>query len=164
MPRCLVFLNLLMALAGTSETNDWSSIKIDVTTQAELIAAFGSPDEVIATFPWSEWSAIWKKRPLTSYYVLRYRKQYSSSRLLVGPGGEADDVEVTIRKGNVGSVRWHYGGPSARAAVGTLRADPAMNFGPVEGLSHGGKAVTGGSLWVEVGPGDSTVEVLLQLK
>jgi hypothetical protein len=162
--RVAVILLAGFAVCGIAEAADWTTIKPGVTTEAEILAAFGAPDEVAATFPWSEWSARWKKRPLTRDYLLRYRVQYSKSVLLVGPGGKADDVEVELWDRKVGAVRWHYGGPSAHAAAAALRADPQMSFGAQESISHAGKGVTGGVLWVEVGPGDSRVEVLLQLK
>jgi len=85
-----------LGLCCASETADWTTVRPGITTDAELVAAFGSPDEVVATFPWTEWSARWKKRPLTSRHLLRYGAQSSGSPLLVGPGGKADDVEVAI--------------------------------------------------------------------
>jgi len=72
-----------LGLCCASETADWTTVRPGITTDAELVAAFGSPDEVVATFPWTEWSARWKKRPLTSRHLLRYGAQSSGSPLLV---------------------------------------------------------------------------------
>jgi hypothetical protein len=161
---CLGALVTALFVGGVADAADWARIKPGVTTEAELVAAFGAPTEVVATFPWAEWSARWKKRPVTPQYVLRYRVGDSNSALLVGPGGKADDVEVDVWDRKVGGVRWHYGGPSARTAASLLRADPQMKFGAPEAMSHAGRSVEGGILWAEVGPNDSTVEVLLALK
>jgi hypothetical protein len=143
---------------------DWKSIRPDATSEAELIDAFGPPDEVVSTFPWAEWSAKWKKRPKSSHYILRYTVQSSKSELLVGPAGAADDAEVHIYDGVVGVVKWHYGGPSARAAAAMLRADPEVRSGPVESMSRGARETEGGWITSTVGPGDAQVEVVLALK
>ena len=164
--RSLVAVAVVSAVAVSAKTEaaDWTSIRVGVTTEAEVIAAFGPPDEVVATFPWSEWSARWKIRPHTRDYLLRYRVQSSKSAVLVGPGGKADDVEIEMWDRKVGAVRWHYGGPSANAAAATLRADLEMSFSAANSVTKAVKAVSGGSLYVEVGSGDTTVQVLLQLK
>jgi len=160
-----VFTVLVALLACAAlQAGDWTTIRPAVTTEAELLAAFGSPDEVVATFPWAEWSARWKKRPVAAGYVLSYQVQGSKSPLLVGPAGQADHVEVNVWQGKVGAVRWQYGGPTARAAAEVLRGDPQVRFDTADTLAHGGKPVTGGLLSVEIGPRDARVEVLLQLK
>jgi hypothetical protein len=155
---------MIATTGGVEQSSSWTSIKPSVTTQAELIAAFGPPDQVVATFPWSEWSATWKKRPLSDWYVLKYQRPDSRSGLLHGPAGPADSVEVTIGGKKVIVVEWIYGGPSARAAAAVLRTDPQMDPVPREPGSYAAKDVPGGWVSAELGPGDSRVRVTLELK
>jgi len=162
--RILVALIIASVLSSGVHAADWRSIKPAVTTEAELIAAFGPPDEVLSTFPWAEWSATWKKRPAVSHYTLRYTVQGSKSELLVGPGGPADDAEVHVAAGRVQAVEWHYGGPSARAAGQQLRADPTMTFGPTGSVSQASSLAPDGVIFAELGPNDTRVEVRLELK
>jgi hypothetical protein len=85
-----------MALVSTSTlAADWQTIRPQVTTERELISIFGAPDEVVSTYPWTEWSANWKKRPKASHYTLEYGNA-SESILRVGPAGRADSVEVMV--------------------------------------------------------------------
>jgi hypothetical protein len=162
--RVAVTVVSVLGLGCASEAGDWSGVKPGITTEPELLATFGSPDEVVATFPWVEWSARWKKRPLSTQYLFRYRVQYSSSDLLVGPGGKADDVEVEIADRKVLAVRWHYGGPPARAAAASLRGDPEIHFQEADSVSRGSKPLPAGLLVVDIGPRNSTLQVVLQLK
>jgi hypothetical protein len=128
---------------------DWRVIKPAVTTQDELIATFGPPDEVVATFPWSEWSAKWKKRPISTNYTLRYLV-VSRSALLPGPAGSADAVEVIVADKRVIAVRWIYHGPTARVAMDTIRKDPEMDLAPRESdFPSASKPVPNGWLVVE---------------
>jgi hypothetical protein len=135
-----------------------------MTTEAELVAHFGTPDEVITTFPWSEWSAKWKKRPIVSGLTWRYTIQESKSPLLEGPGGPADSVEVDMHDSKVVSVRWRYGGASAKAAAEMLRANSSLKMGPTAATSRAFGGSVGQALVVEFGPNDSQVEVRLDLK
>jgi hypothetical protein len=164
--RLLLIVTVVAVAAphGVARSADWTSIKPQTTTEAELRAAFGPPDEVIATFAWSEWSAVWKKRPVTNRYVLRYTAQLSRSALLTGFAGKADAVNVTISDKKVLSVEWTYGGPSARVAAGVVRADTQMNHDRVESGSQSSKQLTSGWLTVDLGPNDSKVRVVLEMK
>ena len=162
--RTVVALMLASILVPEVRAADWRSIKPQTTSETEVVAAFGSPDEVLSTFPWAEWSATWKKRPAASRYTLRYTAQGSKSELLVGPGGPADDAEVHVAAGRVLAVVWHYGGPSARAAGQQLRADSTMTFGPSGSVSQASSAVPGGVIFAELGVNDTSVEVRLELK
>jgi hypothetical protein len=153
-----------LVASGASRAADWKSIKPARTGEAEVIAQFGAPDEIVATFPWSEWSARWKTRPRTSQYVIRYRSDPAKSDLLRGPGGAADAAEVYLSKGTVVSVTWHYSGPSARAAAATLRADTEIQFSPPESPSYGSKALPDGRLFIEFGSEESSVRVVYDLK
>ncbi len=160
-----VAFGVLLAFGGLAGAADWTKIKVVEMTEAEFLSSFGPPDEVIVTFPWSEWSAQWKKRPVKSHYKLRYTRPQSKSSVLSGPGGNADSVEVEVSSGRVRAVWWHYGGMPARNAAASFRADPALTFGPREAASSAVKAVPGGTLFVDLeGPHDSTVRVLLSLK
>lgn len=158
--RVLALVAMLLALAPSAHGADWRSIKPTQTSEAELIGAFGAPDDVTATFPWSEWSAKWKKRPNSSGYVFRYSAWNSQSSLLVGPGGPADDVAVDIHSRQVFAVAWHYHGPSAVAAAARLRADLARN----PDLLADVRTSAAGVVWVKFAPDDSDVEVRLELK
>jgi hypothetical protein len=163
--RLLLIVTLVAVVAphGVARSVDWTGIKPQTTTEAELIAAFGPPDEVIATFAWSEWSAVWKKRPVTNRYVLRYTAQVSRSALLTGPAGKADAVDVTISNKKVMSVEWTHGGLSARAAAGVVRADTQMNHSGAGSVSQSAKSVPSGWLTVDLGPNDSTDRVQLAM-
>ena len=47
----------------------------------------------------------------------------------------------------------------------TVFYDPlSATFDGAESVSHAGKTVPAGTLWVEIGPNDSTVQVLFDLK
>jgi hypothetical protein len=162
--RSIASVVTVLVFAGIADGADWTTLRPQVTTETELIAAFGPPAEVTATFPWTEWNARWKKRPRTSEYVLRYRVQDSASALLIGPAGKADEVEVAVWERRVSAVRWRYGGPSARTAASALRADPRMTFGSPESTSHAGRSVDGGFLLAEIGRNDTQVEIQLSLK
>ena len=157
-------LMFLLLSPAPAPARDWSDLRPAVTTEKELLSWFGPPTEVVATFPWGEWSARWKKRPLTASYRLRYEVGSSSSRLLVGPGGKAEEVEVTVHDGRVGSIWWRYGGPSARSAAASLRETPEFNFRAQNPGSVGARSVEGGWITVDIGENDSVVEVRLQLK
>ena len=153
---------LTLVLAPEQKATDWDVIQPGITTLTELTTKFGSPDEVLAAFPWSEWSATWKKRPVSRNYIFRYTS--AASPLLKGPAGLADSVEVSIADRKVISIEWRYGGPSARKAAATVRADGQMNQGPNESVSKAAKDVPGGWLLVEMGQNDSTVRVVLEMK
>lgn len=160
-----VALAVVLTLGSVGGAADWTRIKIAEMTEAEFLISFGPPDEVVVTFPWSEWSAQWKKRPVKAHYKLRYTQPSSKSSVLTGPGGKADSVEVEISGGRVRAVWWHYGGMPAREAAAAFRADPELTFGPREAASRAAKRVAGGALFVDLeGPYDSTVSVLLSLK
>ena len=163
-PMRTLFAFVVVALASTlAVAADWHMIQPHVTTESELLSVFGPPDEVVSTYPWSEWSAKWKKRPNASHYTLMYRGA-SGSALLVGPAGKADSVEVAISNSKVIGLTWHHGGPSAKAAAASLRADPEMAFGPNKTVFTAGKGSPGQSIYVEFGPDDSEVAVHLSLK
>jgi rhodanese-related sulfurtransferase len=131
MNRILILFALCVAQTSFSEEHeDWRSIRPQVTTEAELVARFGAPAEVVTTFPWSEWTAKWKKRPIVSRFTLRYTIQESKSPLLDGPAGPADSVEVAMHDSKVVSVMWRYGGSSAKAAAQLLRANSNLKMGP----------------------------------
>jgi hypothetical protein len=167
MAKCLHIAVVSLAasiLSLRSSAADWKSIKPALTSEKEVIAQFGVPDEVVATFPWSEWSARWKIRPLSSHHTLRYRSDVASSDLLVGPGGKADSAEVFIGNDVVQTVTWSYGGPSARAASEMLRADTEMHFSPSDSPSYGSKAVPNGRVFVEFDPSGSSLRVVYDLK
>jgi hypothetical protein len=155
---------IALSVCGASSAADWTSIKPAHTTEKQLIAEFGAPDEIVATFPWSEWSARWKIRPRTSNYALRYRSDPAKSELLIGPGGKADSVEVDISESTVLSVTWQYGGPSARRAAEVLRSDPEMHFSSPESPSYGSKLGPNGRVFAELGADNSTVRVVYDLK
>jgi hypothetical protein len=143
---------------------DWTVIKPTVTTQDELIATFGPPDEVLATFPWTEWNAKWKKRPISRTYTLRYLV-VSRSSLLPGPAGSAEAVEVIVGDKRVIAVRWIYHGPTARAAMDAIRNDPEMDFAPRESdFPSASKPLPNGWLVVERLRDGGTVHVTLDLK
>ena len=163
-------LHIVMALAigpilqPARVRTDWTVIKPAVTTQDELIAAFGRPDEVFATYPWSEWSAKWKKRPVSTNYTLRYLA-VSRSSLLPGPAGSADAVEVIVADKRVIAVRWIYHGPTARAAMDAIRNDPEMVLALRESeFPSASKPVPNGWLVVERLRDGGTVHVTLELK
>lgn len=162
--HAVTVLVLLSLSASPAPARDWSDVRPAVTTENELLNWFGPPTEVVATFPWGEWSAKWKKRPRTDFYRLRYEVGSSSSPLLVGPGGKAEEVEVTVRNGRVGSIWWRYGGPSARSAAASLRGTPEFNFRAQHPGAMGARSVDGGWITVDIGENDSVVEVRLQLK
>ena len=161
---CLIGIAGLFVILGPAAGADWNEIRPQVTGEPEILSKFGSPDEIVVTFPWQEWSAKWKKRPRASYYTFRYQHE-SPSSLLTGPGGQADSAEVEIGDGKVMIVRWLYGGPSARAAAARIRADTTMKPSGSEGtVQYLAKEVTGGWVSVEIGPRDAEVKVTLQLK
>jgi hypothetical protein len=157
---------LIVALlaASSAGAHDWNDLRPAVTTEREIVSWFGEPTAVIATFPWAQWNAKWKRRPETASYRLRYEVGSSASSLLLGPGGKAEEVEVTIRKGKLGAVRWRYGGPSARSAAAQLRGTPEFAVRPRDSGAVGARSVDGGWLAAEIGEGDSVVEITLQLK
>jgi hypothetical protein len=159
------FLLGALLVCGASSAADWKDVKPSRTTEAELIAAFGAPDEIRATFPWSEWSARWRIRPRTTRYVLLYRPDLGAkSALLVGPGGSADGVEVDVSDSIVHGVTWNYGGPSARRAVEMLRADPEMRFNSPESPTYGSKLGPSGRVFAEIGSENTSVRVVYDLK
>ena len=160
----LIMMISVAAPQGAALPQDWTIIKPNVTTVAELTKVFGPPDEVVASFPWSEWSAVWKKRPVTDRYTLRYIAQASRSALLDGPAGKADSVDVVISAKRVLAVEWEYGGPSARLAATRIRGDAGMQHDTVGSLMRAAKDVPGGWLLAELSPGDSNVRVELQRK
>jgi rhodanese-related sulfurtransferase len=165
MNRILILFALCVAQTSFSEEHeDWRSIRPQVTTEAELVARFGAPAEVVTTFPWSEWTAKWKKRPIVSRFTLRYTIQESKSPLLDGPAGPADSVEVAMHDSKVVSVMWRYGGSSAKAAAQLLRANSNLKMGPTETTSRAFGGSLGQSLVVEFGPNDTQVDVRLELK
>ena len=155
---------LLAAVPQAGPVADWTSIKPQATTEAELTSMFGPPDEVEAVFPWSEWSATWKKRPVSSRYLVRYTKQASRSKLLEGPLGMADEVEVSIALKKVISVEWIHGGPSARPAAARVRGDTQLTHITHEGVVKSAKNVPDGFLSFEVAQDESRVRILLQMK
>jgi hypothetical protein len=162
MRATIVFITIAL-VSTTAVAADWRAVWPHVTTESELISAFGAPNQVTSVYLWSEWSAKWKKRPNASHYTLRYETT-SDSALLVGPGGKADSVEVGVADSKIIGVTWHYGGPSAKAAAITLRADRVMTFGPAKVVSTAGGGKVGQSIYVQVGPDDSEVTVSLSLK
>jgi hypothetical protein len=153
----------LVLLYGLAASADWHDIKPQVTTERELTSAFGTADEVVTTFPWSEWNAKWKIRPRVSGYTLRYNSA-STSAILVGPAGKADSAEVDVWDSKIIAVTWHYGGPSAKTAAATLRADPQISFIAGGSVSAGGGGPIGQSIYAELGPNDTKVTVSLSLK
>ena len=158
---------LFPLFCGPTSAQEWKIIRPATTSEAELIKAFGPPDEVISTFPWAEWSAKWKKRPKAHRYTLRYSRyadKSEASELLLGPGGPADGADVEISGGRVMSVVWHYGGYSARVAAKTLRADSSVKVGGAEEVSRAFGRTEHGVLVVEIGFEDSRVDVRLELK
>ena len=155
---------LLLISVPPSQAHDWSRVRPAVTTERELLSWFGPPTEVVATFPWDEWSAKWKKRPRTDFYRLRYEVGSSSSPLLIGPGGKAEEVEATVHDGRVDSIWWRYGGPSARSAAASLRKTPEFTFRAQNPGAVGARSVDGGWITADIGENDSVVEVRLQLK
>ena len=156
---------IVLAVVEPALALEWETIQPQITKEAELLDRFGAPDEVVTFFPWSEWSAKWKKRPIATHYTLRYFSYSSKSPLLVGPGGKADSVEVKISNSKVVIVTWHYGGPSAHAAAAELRKNPDMKIERnVTTISHGNMGSPGKNIMISFGPNDSTVEVQLALK
>jgi hypothetical protein len=155
---------LTLSASSSSGAADWKTIQPARTSETEVISKFGPPDEIVAIFPWTEWSARWKIRPITNRYTLRYRSDPAKSDLLLGPGGTADDAEVSISKGTVIAVTWHYSGPSARAASALLRADPEISFTPPESPSYGSKALPDGRLFIEFDSSGTAVHVVYDLK
>jgi hypothetical protein len=155
---------LVFVCASPIWPHDWTQVRPAVTTEKEVLAWFGPPTNVVASFPWGEWSATWKKRPRTDSYRLRYEAGSSSSPLLVGPGGQSEAVEVSIWKGKVQSIGWRYGGPLARSAAASLRATPDFNFRARSNGATGSRNVEGGWLTADIGENDTVVEVTLQLK
>ena len=153
-----------IALCSTSQAADWEAIQPARTLEKELISLFGSPQEIVVTFPWTEWSARWKIRPNSTNYVLRYRSDGPKSTLLHGPGGLADGVEASVFNGIVHSVTWQYGGPSARDAARLLRSDPGVSFMSQESPTTGSKVMPYGVLFIEIGRGDTSVKISLELK
>jgi hypothetical protein len=143
---------------------DWTRVRPAVTTEAELLEWFGPPTNVLATFPWNEWNAKWKKRPVSLTYRLRYESGSSTSDLLVGPGGSAESVEVIVADKKVHGIRWRYGGPFAKTAAANLRASAIYEFRARNSGSVASAALDGGFVLVEIGPDDTEVEILLQLK
>jgi hypothetical protein len=101
---------------------------------------------------------------LEQTYRLRYEVGSSQSSLLVGPGGKAEEVKVTVHDGKVGSIWWRYGGPSARSAAARLRKMPEFNFRTQNPGAVGSRSVDGGWITADIGENDSVVEVRLQLK
>jgi hypothetical protein len=157
-------LALLVFFASPAAARDWRDLRPAATSEKEVLDWFGPPTVAVATFPWAEWSAKWKKRPQTASYRLRYEVGSSSSPLLVGPGGRAEDVEVTIANGKVVSVWWRYGGPSARSAAARLRETPEFSFRTRELGTTGSRDVEGGWLKADIEERDTVVEITLQLK
>jgi hypothetical protein len=90
---------LLVLSCEVATAGEWKTIKPGATSESKLIEAFGPPDEVISTFPWTEWNAKWKKRPKADHYTLRYSR-YSGkaaiSALLTGPAGPAEEADVRV--------------------------------------------------------------------
>jgi hypothetical protein len=153
-----------IAVWQLSTAADWRSIKPNRSTEQELVAAFGPPDEVVATFPWNEWSARWKVRPVTRTYRLRYRSDLRKSPLLAGPGGSADEVNVDIWDRKIVSVVWRYTGDSGVAAAQMLRADPELKFNATESPCYAAKGLPNGRVYVEIAKGNSPVVVVYDLK
>ena len=160
------FLAVMLVAAGfwLQTPKDWTAIVPQATTQAELTMEFGPPDEVVATFPWSEWSATWKRRPVTRNYLLRYAKERSQSRLLNGPAGPADSVDVHIADKKVIAVEWMHGGPTARAAAARIRADPEVRSTNAHEPLKWAKDAINGTLSFEVASDDSQVRAFYQMK
>jgi hypothetical protein len=143
--RLLLIVTLVAVVAphGVARSADWTGVKPQTTTEAELITAFGSPDEVIATFAWSEWSAVLKKAP--RHKPIRSSVHCAGLALCSpGPAGKADGVDVTISNKKVLSVEWTHGGLSARAAAGVVRADTQMNHSGAGSVSQSAKSVPSG--------------------
>lgn len=164
MRRRLLILSLTMLLPHVSQAASWDQIQPQRTTESELVAWFGVPDEVIAAQSWREWRS-GRPRKLQAAHSLRYVSHDRPSPLLSGPGGPADSVEVEIgADGKVWLVTWHFGGPSARAATEILKADPALKFETEDACSNAWKMVNGYPLTVQIGPGSGTVEAVFQLK
>jgi hypothetical protein len=158
---------LLVLSCGVTTAGEWKTIKPGATSEAELIEAFGPPDEVISTFPWMEWNAKWTKRPKADHYTLRYSR-YSGkaaiSELLTGPGGPAEEADVLVYQGRVRGVEWHYGGPLAHDAALALRSDKKMTVDRTHDVSRASVQTDYGVLIVEFGPEDTRVDVSLGLK
>jgi hypothetical protein len=153
-----------MLLPHVSQAANWDQIEPQRTTESELVALFGVPDEVTATQSWKEWRSGRPRKP-QSAHLLRYVSNDRPSPLLSGPGGTADSVEVEIgADGKVLLVTWHFGGPSARSATEVLKADPSFKFETEDACSHAWKMVNGYPLLVQIGPGSGTVEAVFQLK
>jgi len=153
-----------LALWQLSIAADWQTIKPNRTTEQELIAAFGPPNEVIATFPWSEWNARWKVRPVTKTYRLRYRSDVGTSPLLSGPAGHADEVNIDVSDRRVLSVQWRYTGESGVTAAQALRADSELKFNTTDSPCYAAKALPNGRLYVEIAKDNAPVLVVYDLK
>ena len=61
-------------------------------------------------------------------------------------------------------VEWQYRGPSARAAIAALRADPDVNQGPPDLNPRYSKDVQGGWLAGWVDDAQTAVRVVFQMK
>ncbi len=155
---------VFLLFPGITNAADWSEIKPQVTTEREMIDLFGSPTEITADFSWKEWNGAWEKRPEAIHYIFRYRKQESKSQLLIGPGGPADYVEVDIFSDKVFSVKWFYGGPSARSAKEMLESDQGLTKGPQQSEYSVGKHMPHGYLFGIVTSNASKVILRYELK
>jgi hypothetical protein len=118
---------LCLFAAPTALADGWRSIDPSFTKESQLIAAFGPPAEVVASFPWSEWEKRGERKP--GRYTLHYRSDLADSPLLTGPGGKAREQEPeggAVTRGNSGFLGPHLG--MVHVEIGANDADVRVGY------------------------------------
>jgi len=105
-----VLLTTMLSVTALAQRFNWQSVKPRVSTQADAIHLFGTPDLVQVEFDWKQFLEFQSRPSTASTYSLKYWASPSRPdvALLNGPLGRASSGLIYIHNGKIEYVEWDY--------------------------------------------------------